>query len=62
MKDPARTTPSPQPVDLLMRAGRLARKAHDSLPGIWVSSLGHGVVWAGQAKAAADAAAATSKR
>ena len=39
LKDLTRTTPSPQPVDVMLGANWLVRKAHDSIPGILVSDF-----------------------
>lgn len=36
LKDPARTSPNPQPIDVMLGASRIAIKAHETIPGVWL--------------------------
>ena len=40
LKDPARTTPDPQPIDAMLGASKLAMRAHATIPGIWLQDSG----------------------
>ncbi|KIY97654.1 hypothetical protein MNEG_10306 [Monoraphidium neglectum] len=35
LKDEERTTPNPQPIDLMLNSSKMAQKAHETIPGIW---------------------------
>jgi hypothetical protein len=36
LRDEARSTPYPTPIDLMIKASALAMKSHESIPGIWL--------------------------
>ncbi|KAI8468804.1 MAG: hypothetical protein J3K34DRAFT_425963 [Monoraphidium minutum] len=35
-KDVERTSPNPQPIDVMLGSSRMAMKAHETIPGIWL--------------------------
>jgi hypothetical protein len=39
---PEGSTPHPQPIDVMLGCSKLAIRAHESIPGIWVSQVGEG--------------------
>ncbi|KAI8463214.1 MAG: hypothetical protein J3K34DRAFT_475418 [Monoraphidium minutum] len=40
-RDAARTPPGPQPIDVMLGAGRFVARAHESIPGIWLQDGPH---------------------
>jgi len=46
LKDYERTTPDPQPIDVMLGASKMAMKAHETIPGIWVGGMRVGL-WGG---------------
>jgi hypothetical protein len=38
-KDDDRTTPPPLPIDVMLKAGWMVQKSHNSIPGVFVSTL-----------------------
>jgi hypothetical protein len=42
LRDEARSTPYPTPIDLMIKASALAMKSHESIPGIWLQETDTG--------------------
>lgn len=39
IRDDDRTTPPPQPIDVMLKANFIVQKSHNSIPGVWVRRL-----------------------